>query len=413
MAYATLFKETAPAPKAAPWGFRLAGFLFNPLVTGAELEIRAQSDGSRLRLGQAGAQSFVMVIDKPELLGEIVRTPDPGLGEAYMEGRWHLQEGDMGAFISMLGRGREKIMNGPLRPLIQGLYRFYDPPDYAHDVHDCARQVRHHYDLGNDLYEMFLDPSMNYSCAFFDDPHQSLEKAQFNKVRTAIKRLDIRADQQVLDIGCGWGNVCRVIAGETPARAVTGITLAENQLYEAERRSRFMSRRPDFLLEDYREHAARRPCYYDRIVSIGMFEHVGHENNGAYFDAVRTLLKPGGKALIHSIVRSGRATASNVGSPWLDRYIFPGGCIPDLHDMIRHAQNAGLELAHAPYIHESFNYAETLRRWRANFMEGRHRLDPARYDARFQRMWIYYLAMCEAIFDGCGYRVAQVLLRKV
>jgi cyclopropane-fatty-acyl-phospholipid synthase len=411
MGYATLLNQNSPAAPGDFLSFRIAGFLVNQLIQDAEVTIRCRTDGPVLTLGQKGYPRFAMVIDRPGTLWEIIRNPDPGLGETYMDGRWRLEEGDIGAFITMFAWGREKLYQGPAGIAARAIYSLTEPPDYNHDPRNSKKLVQHHYDIGNDLYALFLDRDMNYSCAFFETPEMSLEDAQRNKIRTAIQRLDIHTGMRVLDIGCGWGNACRVIAAETQAGEVNGITLAENQLGVAKHKATFLQNKPQYFLEDYREHAEKYAGMYDRILSIGMFEHVGHENNDAYFAAVNKLLAPGGRALIHSIVRSGKPGASNVGSPWLDKYIFPGGCIPEVQAMVDHGVAQGLELAHEPYIHPSFHYAETLRCWRKNFLANQHLLR-GKYDARFQRMWIFYLAMCEAMFEGCGFRVAQVVFRR-
>ncbi len=411
MAIENLKQETASAPPVGEaMRFRLAGVLLRQMVNDARVQIVCEGGGPSLALGKPGAQSFTMTIDRPATLWALMRDPDPGLGEAYMGGRWSLVEGDIGAFITMLARGRQKLFEGPAGGFFTALIGRH-PPDYDHGIENSYRQVQHHYDIGNDLYALFLDEGMNYSCAFFETPEQSLRDAQLNKIRIAIRRLDVQPGMKVLDIGCGWGETTRILAGEAGARAA-GVTLAENQLRLAKLRAENMDNPPDYFLQDYREHAAQHQDFYDRIVSIGMFEHVGDKNHDVYFRAVQEQLKPGGRALIHSIVRSGRPSTASLSSPWLDKYIFPGGCIPEVGDIVKGGEKQGLELAHEPYIQPSFHYAETLRRWRANFAANAGRLNPAHYDARFTRMWIYYLAMCEAMFDGCGYRVAQTVFKK-
>jgi cyclopropane-fatty-acyl-phospholipid synthase len=289
--------------------------------------------------------------------------------------------------------------------------------DRGHDRLQSRANVRHHYDIGNDLYKTFLDEGMNYSCAFFARPDMTLREAQLNKIRTSIERLDIRPGMRVLDIGCGWGETCMTIAAETGAAFVTGVTLSENQLALARERAARMDTPPDFRLEDYRDHAATHQGAYDRIISIGMFEHVGHDSYHDYFAAVRRQLAPGGRALIHSIMNADEhiGTVAKLRSVWLQRYIFPGGELPDLQEMLDVAKAERMVPAVAPYLQPSFYYGETLRHWRANFIRAAHHpdsgLDTAKYDARFQRMWIFYLSMCEAMFEGCGFQVGQVVFK--
>ncbi|GJL85820.1 MAG: cyclopropane-fatty-acyl-phospholipid synthase [Micavibrio sp.] len=390
--------------------FRLAGLLLGQLVNEARLVVRCKNDGPVLTFGKVGQQPFTMFIDQPATLWEILRDPDPGLGDTYMDGRWEMAEGDIGAFVSMLARGRQKLFEGPTGKIFTMLLNSR-PDDYDHSPEASYGQVQHHYDIGNGLYKLFLDEGMNYSCAFFETSQQSLRDAQLNKIETTIKRLDIKPGMKVLDIGCGWGETSRVIAREADAD-VSGVTLAKNQLAIAKDQAKYMKNLPQYFLQDYREHATEHESFYDRIVSIGMFEHVGDKNYGEYFKAVFDQLKPGGKALIHSIVRSGKPSTAELSSPWLDKYIFPGGCLCEVEDMVREGEQQGLKLAYEPYIQESFHYAETLRRWRENFVGNLDKLDSKKYDERFIRMWIFYFAMCEAMFDGCGYRVAQVVFEK-
>jgi cyclopropane-fatty-acyl-phospholipid synthase len=231
-------------------------------------------------------------------------------------------------------------------------------------------------------------------------------------VKPSIRRLGIGPGMRVLDIGCGWGEACRTIAAETGAATVHGITLAENQFKTAIERSSQEAHPPEYFLADYREHAGRHPRDYDRILSIGMFEHVGDANYRGYFAAVRDQLAPGGKALVHTIMNAANPAGGTLKSVWLQRYIFPGGRIPDLAEMLDAAAQEGLIPDCPPYLQPPSDYAETLRRWRANFCRNLGRLDSQRYDARFRRMWLFYLAMCEAMFDGCGFQVGQVVFRK-
>jgi cyclopropane-fatty-acyl-phospholipid synthase len=321
-----------------------------------------------------------------------------------------MEEGDIGAFITMLARNLQRVLDGPagfalapvLRKRLQARTR---------GLAESKSYISSHYDIGNDLYELFLDSGMNYSCAFFEGRNISLRDAQLNKIRTTLRRLGVRPGMKVLDIGCGWGEACRVAAAEAGAD-VTGVTLAENQLAVAVQRAAGMENAPSYLLEDYRRHAETHEGHYDRIFSIGMFEHVGEDQYGTYFAAIRRQLAEGGRALVHSISNAAMKPGQSLNSPWLEKYIFPGGRIPDLPEMIAAARREGLELAHAPYLQPSADYAETLRRWRANFLLNAYKLDPAKYDERFRRMWVYYLAMCEAMFDGCGFQVCQLVLRR-
>jgi len=390
--------------------FHLLRWAFQATFRGARLTVNFRNGTSGFAAGDASGRHNTVEFDTPATLVSILRNPDPGLGEAYMDGRWRLVEGDVGAFLTDLARNRQRLTEGPFAKLF-GVLVAKRNLDIGHDVEQSQKNAQHHYDTGNDLFERFLDEGMNYSCAFFDRAGMSLREAQLNKISTTIARLDVRPGMKVLDIGCGWGEVSRTIAAETDAASVDGITLAENQFARAvEYAAPLGKRAPSYHLEDYRVHAARHPGTYDRIVSIGMFEHVGEENYGEYFKAVRDQLTPGGRAVIHTIVRPDHKAVRNLSSPWLGTYIFPGGWIPSLLDVLKGARAAGLEPLAEPYLHGPHNYAETLRHWRANFVARADELDPEKYDATFRHMWVFYLAMCEALFDGIGYQVAQVAL---
>lgn len=401
-------------PKAGAlqrWQFRIAVALFARLVNRGRVEVQCPqlAQPATIESGAEGDQ-YTMWLASPQVLWDIVRRPDPTLGEAFMAQRWELKRGDLGEFLTMLAAGRKAFVHTWAGHLYKTLTHF-QRDSYRHDIPSSYSDVQSHYDLGNDLYTVFLDPDMNYSCAFFESRGDSLEQAQENKLRTTLERLEVEPGMRVLDIGCGWGATCRFIARHRQAQ-VTGITLAEKQAELAEQRSAGMSNKPRFLLQDYREHADTHAGNYDRLVSIGMLEHVGQENLRIYFAAVRKLLKSGGRAVIHSIVAPEKDTGKKIGSPWLVKYIFPGGYIPRVEEMAEAAERAGLTLDRPPCIHESFNYAETLRHWRRNFNEHYPSLDTGRYDSRFRRMWLYYFCMSEAMFAGHGCRVAQLVLNK-
>jgi cyclopropane-fatty-acyl-phospholipid synthase len=390
--------------------FSFSIFLLNRIIRDSEVTMICRTTGQTLTAGKRGKEKFSVIVNEPRTLWEMVTNPDPGAGEMFMAHQWEMESGDIGAFITMMARNLQAALNGPagflLSPLLHKKLQVR-PRDLARS----KDYIEHHYDIGNDLYETFLDEGMNYSCAFFTDDHMTLREAQLNKIRTVIARLGIAPGMKVLDIGCGWGEACRVVA-ETGAAGVTGVTLAANQLQVAIERAKSMKQPPVYLLEDYRQHAATHENHYDRIFSIGMFEHVGQDQYRTYFSAIKRQLVPGGRALIHSIVNAGKEPGLALNSPWLEEYIFPGGRLPDLPEILEAARLEGLRLAHEPYLQPSSSYAETLRRWRASFTKNMMTLDPARYDDRFRRMWIYYFALCEAMFDGCGFQVGHFVFEK-
>jgi cyclopropane-fatty-acyl-phospholipid synthase len=388
----------------------LSRFLLNRILKDCRLHISCTATGAEFAVGR-GLQKLGIRIADSKVLWRIVTDPDPEAGELFMEGRWEMTEGDLGAFATMMARNYQRLLSGSLRALWSLTLR-KNLGDQRWDPEASYRNVRQHYDTGDDLYELMLDESMVYSCAFFGTPQMSLREAQISKLHISMRRLGIGAGMRVLDIGCGWGEACRIIAAETGAAAVHGITLAENQFKTAIERSLHIACRPEYFLADYREHAAKHPGDYDRILSIGMFEHVGGANYRAYFGAIRDQLASGGKALVHTIMNAANPAGGTINSVWLQRYIFPGGRIPDLVEMLDAAAQEGLVPDCPPYLQPPSDYAETLRRWRSNFCRNLDRLDSGRYDARFRRMWLFYLAMCEAMFDGCGFQVGQVVFRK-
>ncbi len=359
-----------------------------------------------LRLGDDKGSAYVMAVKSPKVLEHIIKDPDLYMGESYMEGQWDLNQGDLGKFLTALLRNEQLEKKLLCFSLMRKKLKHNN-----NNIRQSRKNTQHHYDLGNDLYASFLDKNMNYSCAFFDSPDMDLKEAQSNKINKAIRRLDIMPGMNVLDIGSGWGNTCREIEHQTKASVINGITLSKEQLcYAIKNTSEDQKKHINFYLEDYREHAMAHPQHYDRIISIGMFEHVGAKNHEIFFENVRTMLKPGGKALIHTIL-----SPKPVYEPttmWLDKYIFPGGCIPYLPAMLEKAEHAGLKLVIDPYIHSSYHYAETLRRWRKNFLRNANKLDREKYNQRFRRMWNYYLSSCEAGFDGSGLYVGQVVLER-
>lgn len=406
---AALPARPAPSsPSALQLG--LARMILALLLRDAVLTVAFRNGAPGLTAGR-GDERFAILADDPATFWTMVCNPDPSIGETYMDGRWAMTQGDLGAFITALGRNAQRLLRGPLGPLVARSLRRPLSTD-GHGQSQARENVRVHYDIGNDLYATFLDEGWNYSCAFFTAPGMTLRDAQLNKLRTTIRRLGVGPGMQVLDIGCGWGELTRLIATEAGADA-TGVTLAENQLAVARERAADLGGQAQYLLEDYRDHAARHPGAYDRIVSVGMFEHVGTKEYANYFAAIARQLAPGGRALVHSIMNAEPTTTdAKLTSVWLQRYIFPGGELPDLQEMLDAAATAGLEPDHAPYLQPPSDYAETLRRWRANFNANAHRLDPAKYDDRFRRMWNYYFAMCEGMFDGVGFQVGQVVFRR-
>jgi cyclopropane-fatty-acyl-phospholipid synthase len=401
-----------PFKSAAWWldGFtyRAAMLLGRLLVKSGRLTVGYRDEPATV-MGDGSGDLYAVQIKSAKFLRRLLTSPDLAVGEGYVDGEWDVREGDLAKAIGLLLVNDEALRETLPVKAASAIAQCLASPHKKNDPRHSRTNVAHHYDIGNDLYSAFLDEGMNYSCAFFECPEQSLRDAQLNKLRTAIGRLGIEPGMFALDIGCGWGELTRLMAEETNAERVVGITLAEEQCKLARARvAPGHGNRLSYLLEDYRLHATSNPSTYDRIVSIGMFEHVGRHHFVDYFRAIRNLLKPGGRALVHSIVRP----RPGYTSPWIDKYIFPGGYIPSLGEMTKSAVAAGLRLSVEPFIHESFHYANTLRHWRRRFNEAYPSLDQSHYDERFRRMWNFYLAGSESAFDANGFCVAQVLVEK-
>jgi cyclopropane-fatty-acyl-phospholipid synthase len=318
--------------------------------------------------------------------------PELKLGELYMDGRLVMAEGLIYDFLELvIGNlhGRAYPLSSRIlfrvRTWLRGLSQF--------NGRDRSKSnVAHHYDLNGGLYDLFLDSDRQYSCAYFTKPGQSIDDAQLAKKRHVAAKLAIEPHHKVLDIGCGWGGLGLYLA-EIVGADVVGITLSEEQYAIARDRAvkKRLQDKVEFRIEDYRETQGQ----FDRIVSVGMFEHVGVGFYDTYFQHCARLLNEDGVMLLHTI---GRTTGPGATNPWIAKYIFPGGYIPALEEFIPAAERAGLLVTDVEVLR--IHYAETLRAWRERFVAKRDEA-AALYDERFVRMWQFYLACCEASFR-CG-----------
>jgi cyclopropane-fatty-acyl-phospholipid synthase len=272
----------------------------------------------------------------------------------------------------------------------------------------ARRNVAHHYDLDGRLYSLFLDADQQYSCAYFESPEQALDDAQLAKKRHLAAKLMVGRDCRVLDIGCGWGGLALYLA-EICGGLVTGITLSREQLARAKQRAaeKGVADRAEFRLQDYRDlQTANQGESFDRIVSVGMFEHVGVGYYDAFFRKCAELLADDGVMMLHSI---GRSEGPNVTNPWIAKYIFPGGYIPAMSEVLPAIERAGLLVTDIEVLR--LHYAETLKAWRDRFLA--HRDDVLKlYDERFLRMWDFYLAASEMAFREQALMVMQIQLAK-
>jgi cyclopropane-fatty-acyl-phospholipid synthase len=331
---------------------------------------------------------------------KIAANPYLHFGEAYVNGELVVEKGTLWDLFRLLGMNFDTL---PQPGLVMKTFNRLRQMLPEHSLTASRKNVAHHYDLSERLYRLFLDDDMQYSCAYFARPDMTLEEAQVAKKDHIADKLYLKPGQSVLDIGCGWGGMALHLARRDQVK-VTGVTLSTEQLAVATRRAQAsgMDGRVDFELCDYRQVSGT----YDRIVSVGMFEHVGLKGFDGYFETVAKLLKDDGVALIHTI---GRRGPSGGRSAWLDKYIFPGGYIPNLTEMVTAAERSGLFITDIEFLR--FHYAETLKHWRDRFMTHYDEVK-AMYDERFCRMWEFYLAWCELGFRYSNMMNFQMQLTK-
>lgn len=360
-------------------------------------------DGTDRDYGPNTGRAAHIAIPQRSTLRALCINPELGLGEGYMNGAVLLRNTTLEGLLKILIRNRE-AGHMPSWVLAADRARFHMRRFLQRNAPAAARRnVAHHYDISDDLYRLFLDDDMQYSCAYFRRDGMSLEEAQAAKKAHIANKLQIERDMRVLDIGCGWGGMAMTLARDYGAR-VTGITLSENQLATARKRveAAGLSDRITFELRDYRHVTGA----YDRIVSVGMLEHVGTPNYAAYFGKVEELLTPDGVALIHTIGRSAPPIAQ---SAWINKYIFPGGYVPSLSELAGPIEQSGLWQMDIEIWR--LHYAKTLRHWRTRFEAHLDEIS-ATYDERFVRMFRYYLTACVIAFEDQRQAVYQFQLAK-
>ncbi|MDR3516222.1 MAG: cyclopropane-fatty-acyl-phospholipid synthase [Azospirillaceae bacterium] len=363
------------------------------------------AQGRRHFFGSASASATgitIRVTDRT-LQTWIAINPLLKLGEAFADGKLVIEQGTLYEFLDLCARNLSKHENLSSYRLsyglaaLQRLYNEYNP------VERSRQNVAHHYDLSGRLYDLFLDDDRQYSCAYFETPDATLEQAQLAKKRHLASKLLLKPGQKVLDIGCGWGGMALYLARLTEVD-VTGITLSTEQLTLARRRALLagLDDRVHFDLLDYRN--ATGP--FDRIISVGMFEHVGAPHYRRFFTKLRDLLTDDGVAVLHAI---GQRDGPGPINPWIKKYIFPGAYTPALSEVVRAIEKAGLWVTDIEILR--LHYAETLRHWRLRF-EANRKTIASIYDERFCRMWEFYLVLCEIGFRTRGNMVFQIQISK-
>jgi cyclopropane-fatty-acyl-phospholipid synthase len=342
------------------------------------------------------------LLDK-KLHYKLLFRPDLYFGEAYSDGTIKIENGTLTEFLNLalmnIGRNELNFFSQLLNKL-SGSYRYLTNFNF---IKKSQMNVAHHYDLSDDLYDLFLDPKKQYSCGYFKNPNDSLENAQNNKINHIIKKLNIKPNQKILDIGSGWGSLAIDLAKSAKCE-VTGITLSENQYNHSVKKVKELNleNQVKFKLIDYRQLNEK----FDRIVSIGMFEHVGRKFYKKFFKKISELLKEDGIALIHTI---GSVNPPRDPHPWITKYIFPGGYTPSMSEVTSPIEKSGLIVSDIEVLR--MHYSHTLRCWKESFLLNKEKVTTL-FDERFFRMWEFYLTSCEIAFKWGDQVVYQFQLTK-
>ncbi len=381
---------------------RLLASLLGLIVKTGHLKL-IDWNGRECDLGDGTGAPLALRFKDKHVALEIAWNPNLKFGEAYMDGRISVEHGTIAEVLEVFARNMGTgAGSGHMEWLAKARYLARRMMQ-RNGITRSRKNVATHYDLSGALYDLFLDADKQYSCAYYENPTDSLETAQQNKKRRIAAKLHLQPGQRILDIGSGWGGMGLHLA-ETADADVTGVTLSREQLKVANDRAAEAGRaeRVRFRLEDYR-HVKEK---FDRVVSVGMFEHVGINNYETFFKKVAALLEDDGVALIHTI---GRADGPGVTNPWITKHIFPGGYTPALSEILPAVERAGLIVADVETLR--LHYALTLADWRRRFMAN-WEAAKALYDERFCRMWEFYLAGAEMGFRYQGLVVFQLQLAK-
>jgi len=344
----------------------------------------------------------VKILDK-KLHYKLLFRPDLYFGEAYSDGSIVIENGTLTDFLDItlmnLGRGEFNFFSNLMNKL-NGSYRYVTNFNF---IKRSKMNVAHHYDLSDGLYDLFLDPKKQYSCAYFKNENDTLESAQNNKIQHIIKKLRIQPNQKILDIGCGWGSLAIDIAKSTNCE-VTGITLSENQFNYCTKKVKELNigNQVKFKLADYRQLDEK----FDRIVCVGMFEHVGRKFYKNFFNQIEKLLDTNGISLIHTI---GSVNPPRDPHPWITKYVFPGGYTPSLSEVVTPIEKANLIVSDIEVL--KMHYSHTLRHWKENCINNKEQIIKM-FDEKFFRMWEFYLASCESAFKWGDQVVYQFQLTK-
>ena len=361
-----------------------------------------QHDGNVHHYGDRSGEPIKIRTTKDFSEIKLLLNPSLQFGESYMNGSLIMEEGRIHDLLKLLFSNSKIDVDHWIMDVSRAVRFILNKFNVGNYLSKSKKNVAHHYDLSDQLYELFLDKDRQYSCAYFNSPNDTLDQAQTNKKELIAKKLLLEKGQNVLDIGCGWGGMASFLSKRSEVN-VKGITLSEEQIQYANKRKQTESlHNVEYKLQDYRKVNET----YDRIVSVGMFEHVGTKHYQDFFNKVYDLLNDTGVALIHTI---GRLSEPTTNDPWIEKYIFPGGYIPALSETVSKIEKSGLSMTDIQIL--KFHYAETLKRWRYNFYDNIDKVKEI-YDEKFCRMWDFYLSSSQASFEESTLVVFQLQLSK-
>jgi cyclopropane-fatty-acyl-phospholipid synthase len=355
-------------------------------------------DGAVREFGDGQGLTAELTVARPELFERILREGDVGIGESYAEGWWEVADDDL---VSLLGI----FFTNDLRAAFRGNWRRQAAIAFAvvrqrNSIRAAKDNVHRHYDLSNEFFSAFLDESMTYSCGFMDSLDDSLSTMQLHKYEIICRKLDLQPGERLLDIGCGWGGLM-IYAALTRGVNAVGVTLSGKQASWAQSwiDRCGLSARVEVRVQDYRSVEGE----FDKVVSVGMFEHVGREHQRTFVHQSLSTLRPGGRVLLHTIGTTGRRTPS----PWLRKHIFPGVALPHLNDIVELVTDCGGSVGHVD--NWKLHYAATTARWRERFVANRAAIAELGFDEQFLRSWDFYLQLLQACFRYDSLQLYQVL----
>ena len=360
-------------------------------------------DGKKYIFGNS--EPFTSIrFHKKDIKKKLYLNPELYLGEAYVDGDITIENGDLETFINIVSKNYNYIVKDFTHHILDLINLFAEFFQRGNLQDISKKNVSHHYDINEEIYKLFLDKDMQYSCAYFHNENISLDQAQIDKKNHLIKKLNInKNNMKVLDIGSGWGGMALQIAKDTGAY-VKGVTLSDNQYVTSKKRAKELSldSKVDFDLIDYRNLNEK----FDRIISVGMFEHVGKKEYQKFFKKIYDLLNDEGVCVLHTIGTMHPPSKTN---PWIKKYIFPGGYIPSLSDIVPVIEKNKLWINDIEFL--QLHYATTLKNWRINFNRNREKISKI-LDEKFCRMWEFYLLSSEYSFRNLGNQVFQIQITK-